>query len=77
MTSYAVSTCLELMLSSWVLVSSGHEGTLPIEGVVETVESGVVRVTVSFAHTVMAPLRTDAFFTLAHQARGTEAASDA
>lgn len=64
------------MLASWILVSSRHKGTLPVEGVVEAVKGGVVRVSVALAHTVVAALGPDALLTLAHQAGGTEAARD-
>lgn len=64
-------------MASWILVSRRHEGTLSIEGVVEAVEGGVVRVAIALTHTVMAALWTDTLVTFAHQARGTEAAGDA
>lgn len=64
-------------MASGILVSSRHKGTLPVEGIVEAVEGGVVRVSVALAYTVVATLRPDALLTLAYQTGGTEAARDA
>lgn len=68
---------LELVLATWILISCCYKWTVSIEGVVETIKGSVVWVTITLTHTVTAMFRWNTSFTLAHQARGTEAAWDA